>query len=77
MPVIMVAWWLIGAGAFVGVVASAGCFVESYRFGRHNVITKTVVAFPTRSRWRVTIGRTFGHSGGGCGIFCVGEVGLL
>jgi hypothetical protein len=59
------------------MVAGAGCFVESYRFGRHCAIGKTVVAFPTRSPWRVAIGRALGHSGGGCGVFCVGEVGLL
>jgi hypothetical protein len=38
---------------------------------------KTVVACPTRSPWQVAIGRALGHSGGGCGVFCVGEVGLL
>jgi hypothetical protein len=62
---------------FVGVVAGAGCFIESYRFGRHYAIAKTVVVFPSRSPWRVAIGRALGHSGGGRGIFCVGQVGLL
>jgi hypothetical protein len=38
---------------------------------------KTVVAFPTRSPWRVAIGRALGHSGGGWCVFCVGEVGLM
>jgi hypothetical protein len=33
--------------------------------------------FPTRSLWRVAIGRAFGHSGGGRGVFCVGEIGLV
>jgi hypothetical protein len=59
------------------VVAGAGCFIESYRFGRHCTIAETVVGFLTRSPWRVAIGKALGHSGGGCGIFCVGEVGHL
>jgi hypothetical protein len=55
--------------AFVSVVAGAGCFFESYGFGRHCAIAKRLVAFPTRSPRRVVIGRTLGHSRGGCGGF--------
>jgi hypothetical protein len=40
MPVMVVAWWLRRSARFVDVVAGAGCFVESYRFGCHCAIGK-------------------------------------